>query len=70
MKRLLTGLALAVFLGPTPSMAADAADVAMLWKTRSCVSCDLSGLDLRKVELNGANLSKANLSGANLDSRS
>ena len=51
-------------------MAADAADVAMLWKTRSCVSCDLSGLDLRKVELNGANLSKANLSGANLDSRS
>ena len=81
MKRLLTGLALAVFLGPVPSMAADAADLEKLNSTGSCVSCDLSGealfrRNLKDADLRGADLTladlrstvliKADLSGADL----
>jgi len=47
-------------------MAADAAALATLKSTGSCVSCDLTDANLSGAMLTYVNLSKANLTGANL----
>ncbi|RPH42252.1 MAG: pentapeptide repeat-containing protein [Desulfobulbaceae bacterium] len=49
---------------------ADEDKVAALLKSRSCYSCDLSGLNLSGKNLKGADLEKANLTGCNLEGAS
>lgn len=66
MKRLLTGLALSVLLGATPSMAFDPAQLQNLYTTGKCFNCDLTFVDLSGVDLSNADLTGSNLQGANM----
>lgn len=62
---------LSLFCLILPSQAANPDLVAHLLEKRSCVGCNLQGVDLKNADLRGVNLAhadlrKANLSGANM----
>lgn len=62
---------LSLFCFVLPVQAANSDSVAHLLEKRSCVGCNLQGVDLKNADLRGVNLAqadlrKANLSGANM----